>query len=158
MPTIRGPIKVLSGGVATKAFVDIVTEKANADKMKFTMPFKAEGWKSAKNAELVTGKFEEKLKPVVPDMAEIKREIPEAAKEIIPEEATPVAPIYGASGLIDELTVSELEPIKGISKKAAIKLVETYKTKSALIKAIKASNVPELDKIRLGILRKAMGV
>jgi len=47
MTTIKGPIKI-SGGFNARKFLE---EKAKDIKIK--LPFKATGWKSAKNADLV---------------------------------------------------------------------------------------------------------
>jgi hypothetical protein len=145
MATIKGPINVLSGGIASKEFTNKVTSMAEKGETKFTMPFEAKGWESATNAHLVTGikKMDEK-KAEVPHMAaELERELPVKENIAVAEEL---------------MTVADLEGIKGISKATAIKLSAKYRTRNALIAAIKANSVPELDRIRLGILRKAMGV
>jgi len=47
METIKGPIKI-SGGFNAKKFLE-----ENAPDVKIKLPFKATGWKSDKNADLV---------------------------------------------------------------------------------------------------------
>jgi len=58
MVTIKGPINI-KGGFNAREFLK---EKAGDIKMK--LPFSATGWKSAKNADLVTGKKEAVKKKV----------------------------------------------------------------------------------------------
>jgi hypothetical protein len=144
MATIKGPIKIISGGVASEQFSAKVVDLARENKTKLAMPFEATGWESSKNSEMIIGKVPAP-RINVPEASEIRREIPLVAEIVA---AVPVP----------DLSIKELEAIKGISRNMAIKLSEKYKSRLALIEAIKASNVPEVDKIRLGILRKAMGV
>jgi len=50
MPTIKGPIKITSGFNARKFLEE------NAKDVKIKLPFTATGWKSDRNADLVTEK------------------------------------------------------------------------------------------------------
>ena len=66
MPTIKGPIKI-TGGFNAMDFL-----KGKMGELTMKLPFKATGWKSSKNAELVTGKKEAPVK---------KKEVKKAKKK-----------------------------------------------------------------------------
>jgi len=60
MPTIKGPLKVNMNG---KTIGDLIKEKAQD--LKNELPFKATGWKSQKNSQMVPGgcKLDTKQEP-----------------------------------------------------------------------------------------------